>query len=573
MAAITAPAYRASRWAETVAHFRRWWPAWLLTLITGLLILYPLVSLFLASFRGADGSLTLANYEKAFTSTENYGLIWTTFWLAAVRVVLASAIGISLAWVVTRTDTPWRGGMEVLFWIGFFAPPLPIVVAWTMLANSVGILNNLVRLLPFVHGPVFDIYSYLGIIWVSSLHLAALIFLLTVPAFRSMDASLEEAARMCGARRLETLFKITVPAVLPAILGAMFYCFVLAVESFETEVFLGTPAHIYVLSTKIYSLAEEFPQDLPGATTLSAFTLLAVTVLIIIQMRLLAGKSFVTVTGRGFAVRVTPLGRWRWVAFGLGMLYFFISTVLPLSILVAGSFMRGFGIWSMKNVTTDAWTGFFSDPRLTSAIINTIILGVTVGIVGTALVALTGYVLVRTDFKGRPLLEFITWAPRTAPAVVLAVAFLWAYVSGTPIFQPLLGTIWIMALVLVINGIPLGSRSVNSALYQISTELEQAARISGASWFRAVRHVVLPLLAPALMTSFVLLFLLTIRNLVLVIFFYTPDSRVLSTILWEAWIGRSMEQGLVAGVIMMIIASIALAAALILRRRAVSSMF
>jgi iron(III) transport system permease protein len=249
------------------------------------------------------------------------------------------------------------------------------------------------------------------------------------------------------------------------------------------------------------------------------------------------------------------------------MHYFFLATVLPLAVLLAGSFMRAWGIWSWSGVTLDHWKSFLADPRLTTAITNTVVMGLTVGLIGTLLCAIIGYLIIRTHFAGRPALEFMTWAPRTAPAVVLAVAFTWAFVGGTPVLHPLLGTIWMLAVILIVNGIPIGSRSVNGALYQISTELEQAARVSGANWITTARHVLMPLLAPALTTSFVLLFLLAIRNLVLVVFFYTPDSRVLSTVLWESWTGRAFERGLVAGVVMMAISSHALAAGLWLRRR------
>jgi iron(III) transport system permease protein len=568
MATITASADAVPSRHPAQRHLSRWGFAWLLTGVLAFFILYPLAMLLWSSIHPeSGGGITLASYQKVFSSAETYQLIWTTVWLAVVRTAISAVIGIFLAWVVTRTDTPWRGGIEILVWIGFFTPPLPILVSWVLLAGRVGILNNLLSNLPFVHGPVFDVYSYAGIIWVSSLREAALIFLLTAPAFRAMDASLEEAARMCGAKRLRALMSVTLPAVMPALLGATFYAFILTVESFEPEIFLGTPARIYVLSTKIYMYAEEFPQDMASATALSTMILLVVTALIMLQIWILSGRSFVTVTGRGFSAQVGRLGRWRWVTFSLCMLYFFLATVLPLAVLLAGSFMRGWGIWSWSGLTLDHWKSFLADPRLTTAITNTVVMGLTVGLVGTLLCALIGYLIIRTRFAGRPALEFMTWAPRTAPAVVLAVAFTWAFVGGTPILHPLLGTIWMLALILIVNGIPIGSRSVNGALYQISTELEQAARVSGANWFTTARYVLMPLLAPALTTAFVLLFLLAIRNLVLVVFFYTPDSRVLSTVLWESWTGRALERGLVAGVIMMGISSLALAAGLWLRRR------
>jgi iron(III) transport system permease protein len=452
-------------------------------------------------------------------------------------------------------------------WVKFFSPPLPMVVAWILLAGKTGVLNSLLANLPFVAGPIFDVYSYAGIIFVSTLQLAAFIFLLTLPAFRSMDASLEEAGKIAGAGSLRILRHITAPLALPAILGATLYAFVFALESFETEILLGTPAQIFVVSTQIYVLAEQYPSDLPGATALSTFFLVVVAGVIALQARMLGGRRFTTVSGKGHAVRPITLGRWRWAALAACLLYFTVSMVLPLGMLVLGSFMRGWGIWSADAFTLNHWQVSLRDPRLIAALTNTVVLGVLVGVAGTAVCAVASYIWVRTHFAGRGLLEFISWAPRFAPGPVLAIAFLWAYVGGLPIFRPILGTVLMLAVVLVVNSLPLGSRILAGGMHQVAYELEEAAQVSGASWLTTFRRVLLPLIAPMLATSFVLLFLVAIRNLVLVIFFYTPQSRVLSSILWEGWRGGNPERALVAGIIMMAISLVALVAAIVLRRR------
>lgn len=551
---------------DVFGHLKRWWPAWLLTAILGTLALYPLVMLFWASIRNDAGELTLASYQKVFSTPSTYELIWTTVWLAAVRVALAAVIGVFLAWVVTRTDTPWRGGIEALVWIKFFAPPLPMIVAWTLVGGKTGVINTLLQNVGLATGPVVNIHTYGGIIWVSTLSLAAFIFLLTVPAFRAMDASLEESARISGANRLQALQYVTVPVALPAVLGAIFLSFIIVLESFETEVILGIPSRIYVLSTRIFVMSQEYPQDLSGAAALSSFFLLMVALLIVIQMRLLHGRSFVTISGRGYSQQPTSLGRWRWVTFSICILYFLIATVLPLGMLVVGSFMKAWGVWTATGFTLNHWQISLSDPRLVGAIRNTVILGALVGVAGTLVCALAAYIVVRTNFAGRALVEFITWAPRTAPGVVLAVAFAWAYI-GMPVFRPIGGTLIMLAIVLVVNALPFASRIANGAMHQVGHELEEAARVSGAGWLTMLYRVLLPLLAPALMTSFVLLFLGAIRNLVLVVFFYTPESRVLSVILWEGWIGQAPERSLVAGLLMMGLSIVALVFALYLRKR------
>lgn len=235
--------------------------------------------------------------------------------------------------------------------------------------------------------------------------------------------------------------------------------------------------------------------------------------------------------------------------------------------LIAGSFMKAWGIWTAQAFTLDHWVDSLGDPRLLAALWNTIVLGIVVGAGGTAICALVAYLLVRSRFPGRSFLEFVTWAPRAAPGVVLAVAFTWAYVSGLPLFTPIYGTLWLLALVLIVNAVPVATRITNAAMHQVAYELEEAARISGARWLTTFREVLLPLLAPALLTSFVLLFLTAIRNLVLVLFFYTPESRVLSVIFWEGWAGRAPERALVTGLMMMMLSGVALAFALVLRKR------
>jgi iron(III) transport system permease protein len=557
---------RAIAWDNWLEAVRRWWPATLLTAVLGFLVLYPVTMLFVNSFRTDAGAFSIAAYQKVFSTPSTYEMIWTTVWLAIVRVGIATAIGLFLAWVVTRTDTPGRGVLEVLVWIKFFAPPLPMIVAWTLIAGKSGVLNAGLQQLGLITEPLFNIYSYAGIIWVSCMSLAAFIFLLTVPAFRAMDASLEESARMSGASRLQALRLVTIPVAMPTVLGAVFLAFIVILESFETEIILGVPAKIYVLSTRIFTYSQEYPQDLPSATALGSFFLLMVGVLIATQVFMLRGKSFVTISGRGYSQQPTSLGRWRWVTFAIVVLYFFIAAVLPLTMLVVGSFMKAWGVWTANGFTLNHWAISLGDPRLVSAITNTVLLGVMVGGIGTFVCALAGYVLVRTQFAGRPLLEFITWAPRVAPGVVLAIAFAWAYI-GLPIFRPISGTLGMMGILLVVSFLPFGSRIVNGSMYQVSNELEEAARTSGAGWFTTVTRVLLPLLAPALLTSFILLFLAAIRNLVLVVFFYTPNSRVLSVILWEGWNGQAPERALVAGLLMMALSLMALAAAFILRKR------
>ncbi|MEK7216032.1 MAG: iron ABC transporter permease, partial [Chloroflexota bacterium] len=477
-----------------------WWPAWLLTGVLCLIILYPMVVLFASSFL-ADGALTLSAYQKAFSSPETFQLIWTTLWLALVRVGLGAALGILLAWLIARTDLPGRGAIEVLIWIELFAPPLPMLLAWVLIAGKGGLVNALLQ------QPLLDVYSYGGIVWVSSLGVAAFICLTTLPAFRAIDVTLEDAAHLCGAGRWHVLRDVTVPVLLPAILGSVLFALVFVLESFETELILGTPGRIYVLSTRIFTLSQEYPQDLPGATALSSVLLLAVALIFVAQFLALRGKRFTTISGKGHSARPIALGRWRWAALAVCAGYLFLALLLPFTVLVMGSFMKAWGVWNTSSFTLDHWLGALDDPRLLRAMGNTVVVGVAVGLAGTFTAAITAYLAIRTRFRGGPFLEFLSWVPRTAPGVVLAIAFVWSYVGGAGLFKPLAGTVGMLIVVLAVAGLPLATRVVNGAMHQVDAELEEAARVAASNWLSAFCKVLIPLMAPALLTCFVLVFL------------------------------------------------------------------
>src|SRR5262245_60922241 len=183
----------------------------LLLLVVSFFVLYPLFMLVYGSFMGGAGpgvpaSFSLQGYILAYGDWSTWKVLWTTIWLGTARSLLSVVMGVFLAWVVTRTNTPWRRALEVLIWLQFFCHYLPMTMACVLLgAPKIGFLNQfLVWLLPIEEGFI-NVYSYWGIIWVSSAHWASVAFFIVTPAFRGMDASLEESARMCGASKRHTL--------------------------------------------------------------------------------------------------------------------------------------------------------------------------------------------------------------------------------------------------------------------------------------------------------------------------------------------------------------------------------
>lgn len=514
--------------------------------------------LIYGSFKGGGpGTLagfTFQGYVSAFNTSSTYEVLWTTLWLGLVRTILSVALGVFLAWVVTRTDTPGRKTLEVLVWLVFLGLPLlPTTVAWTILASKTGFLNQAIMAILPLQKPPFDIYSYGGIIWVSVTFWAAIVFILVTPAFRGMDAALEESSRVLGANNITTLRRITVPLLTPAILGATILTFIRFLESFETELLLGYGKGIYVYTTRIWWLLGITPSDFPQAMAFSSVFLVLIFGLVFLQWKLTGNKQYVTVTGRGFATRPTPLGAWKYTTLGLVLLYFVVTFVAPFCTLALGSFMKIWGVWQAEPFTMQHWKSTFDDPRFFLSLKNTILVGFGAASLGMLLYSIASYIVVRTKLAGRKLIDFIAWLPWGVPSLVLALGFLWAYVGGLPFLSLLFGTIWLLMIVFIVRGLPLGVRIMNGAMYQLGKELEESSRVLGASWLYTFRRVVAPLVSPAFISAWIILFLIAVRDVVTVVFLYTPSSRLISVALLEHWLAGEYERATVIGMIMTLI--------------------
>ncbi|MEK7152836.1 MAG: iron ABC transporter permease [Patescibacteria group bacterium] len=529
--------------------------ATILTIVLAFLVVYPLFMLIFGSFRGgppyAAQNFTLDGYLDAYSNIETYRALFTTVWLGTIRMVMALSLAIFLAWVVTRTDTPGKRWLEVTVWVQFFLPFQPVVMAWVLIASpNTGFINQAFSKIFPGHGPIVNIFSYGGIIWVSVIQWAAVIFILITPAFRAMDAALEDSSRISGANGITTLRHITLPVLAPAILGAGILALVRIMESFETELFLGYSQGIRVFSTQIYNLIYVEPPRYPQGMALSTIFLLVIFALIALQWRLLRNRQYVTVTGRGYATRPTRLGRWKYLTLSLVLFYFIVGVIVPLLSLIAGSFMRLFGILVQDPWTVKHWTGVFADPLFLQSLKNSLYIGLIAATVGMVLYSFIGYIVIKSRFAGRKALDFLSWLPWGVPGMVMAIAFLWAYVGGIPLPVTLYGSIWLIMIVMIVRGLPLGVRVMNSTLVQLGNDLEESSRVLGASWFYTFRKVVAPLVTPAFISAWIILFVLSVRDLVTVLLLAGTQSRPLSMLMFEYWVaGGQAEKAIVLGLI------------------------
>ncbi len=480
-------------------------------LTVGFLVVYPILLLLLHSFEvGPLGRTThwgLDNWRTAFETPGILAAVWNTMSLAVTRQGIAIVLGIMLAWLLARTDLPGRGWFEFGFWVAVFLPSLTVTLGWIMLLDGHGgLLNRLLEQVPFISRGPFDVFSWWGIVWVHLVTgtLPIKVMLLT-PAFRNMDASLEEASRTAGAGTFGTLFRVAIPLIAPTVLVVLLIGMIRSLEAFEIELVLGTPANIDVYSTLIYRSVLRPPLQFGEATVLSLMILAIMLPLVIAQQRYTSRRSFATVSGK-FRAQQTKLGSWKWPLFGLVATLVLTITVLPIGLVVMGTFMKIFGQFGISDAwTLEHWRTALSSANFMRAMLNSILIAGGASLLAMALCSAVAYIVVRSAFGGRGALDFLVWLPSTFPGIVIGLGYLWLFL-GTPWLRPIYGTTFLLVLVATLGSITLTSQIIKSNLLQLGAELEEASWASGASWWYGFRRVILPLIAPAIAAVGVLAF-------------------------------------------------------------------
>lgn len=527
----------------------------ILIVALGLLTVYPVGMIVYGSFRsaapGLPGVYTLQGYVQGFNDPTILKALWNTFSLGIVRTIISSILATFFCWILVRTDTPFKGLLEFLMWINFFIPMMPMTMGWILLLDpSYGLFNQWLQKLPFIKGPVFNIYSFWGIVWAHMAFSTSIRVLMFAPAFRNMDAALEDSARMSGASNFVTLMRITFPLLMPAIVGSTMLGFIRSLESFEVELLLGMPAKFYVFSTKVYDLLRWVPPQYPPAMALSSVFMIVVVCLIFINRWVIQRRQYTTVTGKGYRTSVIKLGKWKYVTLCFVILYAIILLVLPAVILVVGTFMKVSGMFSLPNpYTMEHWKAVLGDPLFVRSTVNSLIMCVSAAVCGMTFYSLISYISVRTKLRGRIALDFMSWLPWTVPGLLLAVGLLWVFLGGIPFFKALYGTLYLLIIAIIVQQLPMGVRIMDGTMVQINKELEESARMSGANWLTTFKNIMMPLLAPTYVSTAVIIFLGAIRDIAIVVLLYSPNSRVLSILMLEHYIGMSPEKGMVVGLI------------------------
>lgn len=525
--------------------------------LTGLLVLLaslvlsPIYLLLVSSLQSDAGALSFSAWIAAFNEPGIAPALWNTLIVTVLVQGISIPIAILIAWVVARTDMPGAHFAELLFWVTFFIPNLAVTSGWILVLDpKFGLANQLLVGAGLFSQAPLDIYSLGGIVFthLTSLSISTKVMMMAA-AFRNMDASLEEAARMSGAGALKTLFRIVVPASAPMILVASLMSLIRSFESFEVELVLGTPFRFSVYSTKIYSLIHQTPMNYGGATALSMFILVIILPLVIMQQWASQSRRYTTLTGR-FKPTLFELGKWRWPVAVAVFAVASLATIIPLTFLVTGSVMNLFGhfelerLWSLRH-----WGKVLGDAGFFRAVKNTLILGFSTMAVSIVVFGLLAYTIARTQYALRWAFDLFTWLPFMIPGIVLSLGYMFFSLHSS-LARFFYGSRLFLVLVLALTVMTFSVQMLKSSFLQLGADLEEAGRVNGGTFWFTLRRILVPLMLPTAAVVAVMIFGSVSRQVGSIVLLTTGESEPLSILQMGYLMAEDYSAAAVVGTIL-----------------------
>ncbi|MQA88468.1 MAG: ABC transporter permease subunit [Streptosporangiales bacterium] len=515
-----------------------------LVLVAAFLFLFPVVMFVVGAFRtaapGLPGSWSVRGFVDAYTSPTMWPTLRNSVVLSTSVLIIATSAGLFFAWVVARTTTPLRRLVTPMMVLVFAIPPLFFALSWSMLANDPAGMINKAWMALGGGGAIINVQSWYGLIGTSAMKATAAAYLLLLGPVMAIDRALEEASLMSGAGRLRTLVRVSVPSLGPALTGPMILGFVVGIGMLDMPLVLGLPAGIRVFPTEIYNyIANSTPAKYAQANALGLLLIAIVVVLVLVQRRVLSGRSFATVVGKSYRADPADIG-WRKYPCAAAILAFgALALILPLAQLVVGSLQPYFGVygrWTLANYQT-VWY----DPASFSAFQRTIVVGVLSGLVASGFAFAAAYVARahRTPLARAPM--GFTWLLWGVPGVTLGLAMVWAYLS-VPGLRSLYATVWIVAIALIVLVTPIAARLGEGSIAQLGAELEESARVAGAGSVRTFLDIVLRLVLPTFLLSWFVTGVLAAGNLDVPILMSSPNNRTVPLMIYELYSNSSLAE-------------------------------
>ena len=544
------------------------WSRVAVVLLAAAAVLAPLVIILYQSFLDgpffqASSKLSLSAYQFVFIDTDFHRAFGSTLIVAAGMTAIAVPLGALLAFLVVRTDLPGRRWLEPALLVPIFLSPVVIAFGYVVAVGPVGFFTVPVR--GMIGREPWNLYSLASVTVIAGLTHIPHVYLYASSTLRAVGADLEEAARVAGASSGRIALTISLPMVWPALLYSGVLVFFLGFELFGLPLILGDPEGLLVLSTYLYKLTNRL-----GVPSYQLMAVVAVVIMLIafplvwMQRRLL-GVANRYVSVRGKAARASPLriGGWRWAALALVLAWLAVTVVTPLAGVVLRSVVTtwGEGVRLAEVLTLDHFTELLEYPNLVRGVGNTLLLGVVGGALAVACYAAIALATHRWQSGWARVMDYLAMVPRGMPGLVAGLAFFWVFLFVKPI-APLRATPVSLWLAYSVVWLAYGMRLISSALLQISPELEEAAFTAGASRGRVTREVTLPLVRFGLLGSWLLIFLIFVREYSTGVYLLAPGSEVIGSLMVSLWATGAVDTVSALAVVNVLLVGVGLAVAL-----------
>jgi len=500
-----------------------------------LMVLPPIVMLFIYSLSNislgklSNITLSLEQYIKLFQDSANIRSILNSLVIAFLSALFGTLIATFIAWIIVKTNTPLVRKMEPFLLVSIAISPFLYALSWTSLLDPyVGILNVLMG------RTLFSIYSFTGLILVTTFASMPLAYIVIKPFFEQFDSSLEEASLIAGASRKFTIWRITLSLALPVLFSAYLVAFVWCMEELGIPLILAERASIPIASLRIYQLTLAWPPNYNVAAALAIIIMTINVVLYQIAQFIIRGKQWTTVGLRGFRRGIMEFGKIRYLFLFIVLTYIVFSSILPIIGIVLTSLSKVYGLPSkLDEVTLDNYFDLFSKTLAVDAIKNSIIIATLGSFILTMFTFIISYINNRTTYKAKNLLDTLSMLPFSIPSIVIALGIFLYFLYILPEFVYV--SIFSIMFGMLIRFIGHGTRALSPAMKQVHLGLEDAARISGASQYQAIKDILIKLMFPSFISTYTFLFIYFIRELPLSILLATSKNMVWTAAIYSLW--------------------------------------
>lgn len=532
----------------------------ILGLSVGILVVVVAVPVLIIFFNAfwVNGQFNLADTLKALREPDTYRALLNSLFIASGVTVMSTIIGTFFAWLVTRTDLPFKPAMRVLFLVPFMLPSFIGALAWKMLLSPrAGYINRFLMDVVGLDGPVFDIYTFTGIMAVETMYLFPFVFIQVCGALERMDPTLEESARISGASLFTITRKITIPLVRPSILSGALLIMLYSMAHFGTVAVLGIEAGIFNIPTLIYEKIHQSAgsfNSIRTGTVLATVLVITAALIMFIQSKVLSRGRYQIIAGKSFRPVETKLRALRMPMLVFCIAYIGFTIVLPtVTIFMVGG-LKTYGLpFTAENLTLANYRYILFDWKLTrDAIWNSVTLGLAAALITMFAGVMISYVIVKMKVRGKGLLEFLGMLPFSVPGSVIALGVMlaWSGKFGINIYN----TVWIILVAYIARYMAFSLKANSAALEQVHDSLVEAARASGAGMGQALRDIVLPLVRPGMFAAFFLIFLPALRELTVSVLLYGPTTRTIGVAIYTLnEDGETVYSAALAGIALMII--------------------